>query len=151
MSAPYGSAGGVGGSPFDAPYPTIPSTNTPWVISAMKGRSGSRIDQIQVVWAGAGGGGESPAFGGDGGSSFQFSVPTGEILTQIAGSVGEHNGTVRLFSIQFVTNAGTKSPVYGQATSAAFNFLCPSNHAITGIFGRADKEVDALGVYIAPT
>jgi Jacalin-like lectin domain len=148
MSSPYGSAGGVGGSSFDAPYPPAPQTNTPWVISAMKGRSGSRIDQIQVVWAGAGGGGESPPFGGGGGSPFEFSVPPGEILTQIAGSVGEYNGTVRLFSIQFVTNAGTKSPVYGQATDAAFTFLCPANHVITGIFGRAKDEVDALGVYI---
>ena len=117
----------------------------------MQGRSGDRIDQIQVVWEGAGGGGESPQFGGDGGLPFQFSVPPGEVLIQIAGSVGEHNGSVRLFSIQFVTNAGTKSPVYGRPTSDTFSFQCPSNHEITGIFGRADKEVDAFGVYIAST
>jgi hypothetical protein len=117
----------------------------------MKGRSGNRIDQIQVVWAGAGGGGESPAFGGDGGSPFQFDIPSGEWLTQIMGSVGEHDGSVRLFSIQFITNAGTTSDPYGRASSATFSFQCPSNYLITGIFGRADKEVDALGVYIAPT
>jgi Jacalin-like lectin domain len=117
----------------------------------MKGRAGDRIDQIQVVWAGAGGGGESPKFGGEGGSPFEFTIPPGESLTQIVGTVGEHDGSVRLFSIQFVTNTGTPSDVYGRATSAAFTFQCPPNFVITGIFGRAKNEVDALGVYIATT
>ena len=72
-------------------------------------------------------------------------------LAQIVGSVGEYNGSVRLFSIQFITNVGTASTVYGKATSDAFSFECPPNHVVTGIFGRADKEVDALGVYIAST
>jgi Jacalin-like lectin domain len=151
MSSTFGPAGGVGGSPYDAAYPVGSHAETPWVITAMKGRSGNRIDQIQVVWAGAGGGGESPKFGGEGGSPFQFTLPPGETLTQIVGSVGEYNGSVRLFSIQFVTNTGTRSDVYGQATSAAFSFQCPPNFVVTGIFGRAGREVDALGVYIAPT
>jgi hypothetical protein len=150
MSSTFGPAGGVGGAPYDAPYPPFPQANRPWWISAMKGRSGSRVDQIQVVWSGLGGE-ESPEFGGDGGSPFQFPVPPGDHLTQITGSVGEYDGSVRLFSIQFVTSSGAKSDVYGQATSAAFSFQCPSNFAITGIFGRAKNEVDALGIYIAPT
>jgi hypothetical protein len=103
------------------------------------------------VWAGAGGGGESPPFGGNGGSPFQFVIPPGEWLAQIVGSVGAYDGSVRLFSIQFITNAGTLSGVYGKATTAAFSFQCPPNYVVTGIFGRADKEVDALGVYIAST
>jgi hypothetical protein len=151
MSFKFGPAGGVGGSAFDAPYPVIPSANKLWTISAMKGRSGSRIDQIQVVWAGAFGGGESPKFGGEDGAPFQFDIPPGEMLTQIVGSVGEYNNSVRLFSIQFVTNTGTPSPVYGHATSATFSFQCPPNYLITGIFGRADRAVDALGVYIEST
>jgi Jacalin-like lectin domain len=117
----------------------------------MKGRSGSRIDQIQVVWTGAFGGGESLPFGGDGGTPFQFDIPPSEWLAQIVGSVGEYDGSVRLFSIQFITNAGTPSDVYGQPTSAAFSFQCPTNYMITGIFGRADRAVDALGVYIQST
>src|SRR5437870_1782626 len=109
MSSPFGPAGGVGGSPFDAPYPVTSQANRPWWITAMKGRAGDRIDQIQVVWAGAGGGGESPKFGGEGGSPFEFTIPPGESLTQIVGTVGEHDGSVRLFSIQFLTNTGTPS------------------------------------------
>jgi Jacalin-like lectin domain len=151
MSYKFGPAGGVGGTPFDAPYPTGATTMSPYAISAMKGRSGSRIDQIQVVWAGAGGGGESPPFGGEGGSPFRFDLPPGESLAQIVGSVGYYENSVRVFSIQFITNAGTRSNVYGQATSAAFSFQCPTNYVVTGIFGRADRAVDALGVYIAST
>ena len=152
MSYKLGPAGGVGGSPYDAPYPTIPAApGNPYAISAMKGRAGNRIDQIQVVWAGAGGGGESPPFGGNGGSPFRFDIPPGEWLAQIVSSVGAYDGSVRLFSIQFITNAGTLSGVYGKATTAAFSFQCPPNYVVTGIFGRADKEVDALGVYIAST
>jgi hypothetical protein len=117
----------------------------------MKGKAGSRVDQIQVVWGGAGGGGESRPFGGEGGSPFEFPIPAGESLTQIVGSVGEYNGSVRLFSIQFVTSTGTRSDVYGQATSATFSFECPPSYVITGIFGRAKNAVDALGVYIAHT
>jgi Jacalin-like lectin domain len=151
MSYKLGPAGGVGGSPFDAPYPTGAVSMNPYSISAIQGKAYNRIDQIQVVWAGAGGGGESPPFGGEGGRPFRFDIPPGEWLTQIFGSVGEYNDSVRLFSIQFVTNAGTRSDVYGKATSAAFTFQCPPNYVVTGIFGRSDREVDALGVYIAST
>lgn len=151
MSYKFGPAGGVGGSPYDAPYPTVPAPGNPFGISAMQGRSGDRIDQIQVVWQGAGGGGESPPFGGGGGQPFRFDIPPGERLAQIVGSVGAYNGSVRLFSIQFITNVGTASTVYGKATSDAFSFQCPPNYVVTGIFGRADKEVDAFGVYIAST
>ena len=151
MSYKFGPAGGVGGTAFDAPYPTGATTMYPYAISAMKGRSGSRIDQIQVVWAGAGGGGESPPFGGGGGTPFTFDIPPGESLAEIVGSVGYYDNSVRLFSIQFITNAGTRSNVYGQATSAAFSFQCPPNYVVRGIFGRADQAVDALGVYIDST
>jgi hypothetical protein len=117
----------------------------------MQGRSGSRIDQIEVVWSNQSGGTQSsPEFGGDGGSPFQFAIPTGDYLTQIVGSVGEYDNSVRLFSIQFVTKNGAKSAVYGEATSAAFLFQCPSGYQITGIFGRSGSAVDALGVFIDP-
>jgi hypothetical protein len=151
MSYKFGPAGGVGGTAFDAPYPTGATTMNPYAISAMKGRSADRIDQIQVVWVGAGGGGESPPFGGGGGQPFRFDLPPGESLAQIVGSVGVINNTVTVFSIQFITNAGTRSNVYGRPTSAAFSFQCPTNYVVTGIFGRSGDEVDALGVYIAST
>ena len=67
------------------------------------------------------------------------------------GSVGNNNGQVTVFSIQFITNAGTRSNVYGRPTSAAFSFQCPTNYVVRGIFGRSGQEVDALGVYIEST
>lgn len=136
----------VGGSPYNAPTPAI---GDPWKISGVQGRSGSRIDQIEIVWTSKSGGTQSSSqFGGTGGSPFQFPIQTGDYLTQITGSVGEDDDSVRLFSIQFITQGGVKSPVYGQATSASFNFQCPPGFQITGIFGRSGSEVDALGVYI---
>lgn len=149
MSSSFGPAGGVGGSPYNAPVPTA---GGPWRVSAMEGRSGSRIDQIEVTWSNQSGGTQSSSeFGGDGGSPFHFSISTGDYLTQIVGSVGEYDDSVRLFSIQFITKNGTKSPVYGKPTSDSFYFQCPSGYQITGIFGRSGIAVDALGVYIDPS
>jgi hypothetical protein len=79
-----------------------------------------------------------------------FPISTGDYLTQIVGTVGQYDSSVRLFSIQFVTSSGDKSPVYGQPGAAAFAFQCPSGYQITGIFGRSDQAVDALGIYIDP-
>lgn len=148
MSSKFGSSGGVGGSPYDAP---APSSGGPWKISGVQGRSGSRIDNIEVVWSAQSGGTQSsPQFGGEGGSPFQFSIPTGDYLTMISDSVGDYDDSVRLFSIQFTTKNGTKSAVFGKATSDSFTFQCPPGYQITGIFGRSGSSVDAFGVYIDP-
>lgn len=149
MSSAFGPSGGVGGSPYTAPMPT---SGGPWKISGVQGRSGSRIDQIEISWSSqAGGSQSSDQFGGDGGSPFQFSIPTGDYLTQIIGSVGTTDNSVRLYSLQFVTKAGVKSAVYGKAGSSNFSYQCPSGFQITGIFGRSGSAVDALGVYIDPS
>jgi hypothetical protein len=148
MSYAFGPSGGVGGTAYSAPMPT---SGGPWKISGVQGRSGSRIDQIEIVWSSQTGGTQSSAqFGGGGGDPFQFPISTGDYLIQITGSVGSHDGSVRLFSLQFVTKSGTKSVVYGKAGPGNFNYQCPPGYQITGIFGRSKTAVDALGVYIDP-
>lgn len=149
MSDTFGPSGGVGGSPYNAPAPT---TGGPWKISGVQGRSGSRIDQIELVWSSMNGGGSqsSDQFGGDGGDPFQFSVASGDYLTEIIGTVGVNNGSVLLFSMQLLTQNGNKSPVFGTQTSTPFSFQCPPGYQITGIVGRSGSGVDALGVYIDP-
>lgn len=148
MSSTFGPSGGVGGSPFTAPAPTA---NGPWRINAVEGRSGSRIDQIELIWSNSAGATDSsPEFGGTGGNPFNFSILTGDYLTAIQGTVGTYNDSVRLFSLQFSTKNNTKSPVYGKATSYNFSYVCPTGYQITGIFGRSGSAVDALGVYIDP-
>lgn len=148
MSSVFGPSGGVRGSPYDAP---MPNSGGPWKISEVQGRSGDRIDQIEISWSTQTNEiRSSPEFGGDGGSAFQFSIPSGDYLTQINGSVGTKDDSVRLFSLQFVTNAGLESEIYGQSGSGDFSYQCPSNYQITGIFGRSGGAVDALGVYIDP-
>jgi hypothetical protein len=146
MSYAFGPSGGVGGSPYSA---LMPNSGGPWKISGVQGRSERRIDQIEIVWSNQAGGTQSSAqFGGDGGNPFQFSISTSDYVTQIVGSVGQHDGSVRLFSLQFITKSGAKSAVYGKAGSGNFNYQCPPGYQITGIFGRSKSAVDALGVYI---
>src|SRR6266403_1272334 len=148
MSSAFGPSGGVGGSPYTAGMPT---SGGPWKITGVQGRSGSRIDQIEILWSSQTGGTQSSdQFGGDGGSPFQFSIPSADYLTQIIGSVGTTDSSVRLYSLQFVTKAGVKSAVYGKAGPGNFNYQCPSGYQITGVFGRSGSAVDALGIYIDP-
>ena len=148
MSYVFGPSGGVGGGAYSAPVPT--SGGGPWRISGVQGRSGSRIDQIEIVWSSPGGSQSSDQFGGDGGSPFQFAIPDKDYLTLISGTVGINNGSVVLYSLQFFTQNGNKSPVFGSATSTPFNFQCPPGYQISGIFGRSGSAVDALGVYLDP-
>ncbi len=145
MSYAFGPSGGVGGIPYSAP---MPSSGGPWKISGLQGRSGDRIDQIEIVWSNQAGAQASPPFGGNGGNPFQFLIPTGDYLTQIIGSAGQYDGTARLFSLQFITKSGVKSPVYGSAGPGNFYYRCPPGYQITGIFGRSGTAVDALGIYI---
>lgn len=145
MSFVFGPSGGVGGNPYSAPMPT---SGGPWRISGVQGRSGSRIDQIEIVWSSAGGSQSSDQFGGSGGNPFAFSIPDKDYLTVISGTVGVNNGSVLLFSLQFFTQQGNKSQVFGSATSTPFNFVCPPGYQISGIFGRSGSGVDALGVYL---
>jgi hypothetical protein len=148
MSYVFGPSGGVGGNPYSAPMPT--SGNAPWSISGVQGRSGSRIDQVEIVWSSKGGSQSSDQFGGNGGNPFTFNIANGDYLTLISGSVGVNNGSVLLFSLQFFTQQGNKSPVFGSATSTPFNFQAPPGYQISGIFGRSGSGVDALGVYLDP-
>jgi hypothetical protein len=148
MSDTFGPSGGVGGSAYSAPAPT---TGGPWKITGVQGRSGSRIDQVEIVWSSQNGGGSSSdQFGGTGGNPFSFSIPNNDYLTQIMGTVGVNNGSVLLFSMQLLTQNGNKSPVLGTATSTPFSFQCPPGYQITGILGRSGSGVDALGVYLDP-
>ncbi|HXC70344.1 MAG TPA: jacalin-like lectin [Pyrinomonadaceae bacterium] len=148
MSYAFGPSGGVGGNPYSAPVPT--TGNAPWTISGVQGRSGSRIDQIEIVWSSKSGSQSSDQFGGDGGDPFTFNIPSGDYLALISGSVGVNSGSVVLFSLQFFTVNGNKSPVFGSATSTPFTFSCPPGYMISGIFGRSGSAVDALGVYLDP-
>lgn len=145
MSGKFGPSGGKGGNTFDAP----PPSEGQWRINTVEGKSGSRIDQIELIWVDQNGGTHSSKeFGEGGGSSFSYSIGSGDYLTQINGSVGHHNGSLRLYSIQFHTQEGLSSEEYGSSTSEKFEYQCPEGYQIVGIFGRSGDEVDALGVYI---
>ncbi len=142
-----GPSGGLGGQAFDAHPPT---RRGPWKINTLQGRSGSRINQLELIWKDdAGETQSSQEYGGDGGDPWTFNIQSDDYLTEIKGFIGDHN-SVRVFSLQFVTRNGVESEVFGKATSSSkpFSYQCPDGYQIVGIFGRAGAEIDALGVYI---
>jgi len=145
MNIKLGPSGGTGGSPFEmVPNPK----NGPWTISSIEGRSGTRIDQIELVWRNEQGNTDSShEDGGSGGSDFNFGIPSGDYLTSIEGSVGHHNSD-RIFSLQFHTKNGLKSKTFGTQGTFDFFYQCPEGYQIVGLFGRSGTEVDAIGVYI---
>jgi hypothetical protein len=146
MSWQFGPSGGVGGTFYDAPAPT---SNGPWRISEIGVRSGNRIDEIEITWSNTSNEStSSPDFGGNGGKPDIFTIPNGDYLTEITGTVDDYDDGVRLFSLQFFTKDKSKSPVYGKQGSGNFSFQCPPGYQITGIIVRSGEELDALGVHI---
>lgn len=148
MSEKFGFSGGTGGAAYNAPAPPAQDQG-PWKISELKGRSGDRINQVELIWENhKHATREGGPFGGGGGGPFEFKIASDDYLTQIRGSVNNFDGSVRIFSLQFATRDGGVSPVFGKETAFTFFFDCPKGYQITGLFGRSGTEVDGLGVYI---
>ena len=141
----YGPSGGIGGNAFYVAWP--PGA---FKIIRVWGQSGSRINQIGLDWSTVDGVVQAGPFGGEGGSDFSFPIDSGDYLTQILGTVGEYNDSVRVFSLKFGTQNGKASDTFGTPTEYQFSFTAPSGYQISWIFGRADAELDALGVAIVP-
>src|SRR6185503_11745205 len=101
----FGPSGGVGGDYYEA-LPPVDGGN--WWISRVVGRYGNRIDEIQIFWSNGIKEVGSGQFGNPNGGNygFDFSIrvdKSANYLTEIRGSVGNYNDSVRLFSIQFFT------------------------------------------------
>jgi|ERR1043165_9746789 hypothetical protein len=145
QSFPFGPSGGIGGNAF---YVAAPANA--YKIIQVWGRSGARIDSIGVTWSTPDGVVSAGPFGATGQPNFTFDIPSGDYLTGIYGSVGEYNDSVRVFSLKFETMTKKISSTFGTQQSTQFNFTSPPDYQIAWIFGRAQSELDALGVVIAP-
>ncbi len=71
-------------------------------------RHGAGIDNIQIELGDGVKNMYTPAYGGGGGSPTEWSVPTGQHITQI-----EYRSGDRVDALTFVTNTGAKSPFFG--------------------------------------
>ena len=148
MSQEFGASGGTGGGAYNAASPPA-QDHGPWKIGVINGRSGGRIDLIELVWVNSQHATrESARFGGNTGGPFQFTIADDDYLTEIRGSVGAFDDNVRVFSLQFLTRDGGASPVFGQPSGVPFFFECPNGFQLTGIFGRSGSGLDSLGVFM---
>ncbi|MFD5746313.1 jacalin-like lectin [Streptomyces sp. NPDC127033] len=108
-------------------------------------RGGSRLDAVGLTFDG----GTALNHGGTGGTASSLTLATGEHLTSVKLTKGQKDGRTRIFSAAFTTDAG-RTLAAGTATSDAVTWTAPPGWRIVGFTGRADDEIDKLGVVYAP-
>ncbi|TLM77318.1 jacalin-like lectin [Microbulbifer harenosus] len=128
-------------------------------------RHGSRIDAIQLkVCDKSGNSYRSQRFGGGGGSESFFAISSAEYLSGLKVYLGRRDGGERIFGLQLEKNrigsssSSTRvtSPLYGTKTTklliqdgVSYQSISPFDYSVPGIvglFGRANKELDAVGL-----
>lgn len=107
-------------------------------------RSGNFLDGIQLMMSDGVKMTYSPAFGGFGGTSVDWYVPSNEFITQIETWVGNP----QLFGIQLSTNKGSKSPFCGQTVGTYSLMNVPSGYRIIGLYGNANNLINRLGIFL---
>ena len=146
MSLKLGPSGGI-----SKPYDTG-SQDPKWKVHRVNLRAGDRIDGIQLVWTDGVTFRQSDWFGNpNGGSEYHYPIKDGDYLVKIVGSVGipdPPKDSLRVYTLEFFTKDGSheRFPPKNE-TPYKFYYECCADHQINGIFGWADAEVDALGVY----
>jgi len=77
----------------------------------------------------------------------QVSLGPSEFLTGISGTIGQYEEHPNVItSLTLVTNAHSYGP-FGRTHGTPFHIPLQSNGCIVGFFGRADKFLNAIGVY----
>ncbi|MFI7337505.1 jacalin-like lectin [Streptomyces sp. NPDC050085] len=109
-------------------------------------RGSSRLDAVTLTHDG----GTPLTHGGTGGTATSLTLASGEHLTAVELTQGQKDGHTRIFSASFTTDKG-RTLSAGTATSDTKTFTAPPGWQIVGFAGRADTEIDKLGVLYAPT
>uniref|UniRef100_H3GBL0 Jacalin-type lectin domain-containing protein n=1 Tax=Phytophthora ramorum TaxID=164328 RepID=H3GBL0_PHYRM len=111
--------------------------------SSLTIRSSKRVDAVTLQVA-------APAevtmsHGGSGGSEQTLTLGDGEYITSMEANWGKKNSHTRVFYVSFTTSAGNVlsggTPTDDKATVTA-----PEGFQLSGFHGRAEDEVDQLGV-----
>ena len=131
-------------------------------IKTLRFHAGWAVDKIQVVYEDVATNPpqtyESEAVGGGGGSPKEFSLETGDYITEVLGSWGSQAPGYpkeEIISLQFQTNKGVKSPEFGGGNSnkeiEPFCFVAPQGYEVIGFFGSNGSHQNSLvrlGVYL---
>ncbi len=138
-----GPFGGGGGEPFAFPdLDTYLRSRTR--ISALKLRAGSRVDRLEVTYAGENGE-KVEGFGGLGGSEGPtVRLRQGEVITEVSGRFGS-----RIDQLTITTSAGEKVSGGGMGGTHIFRFTPPPGSFIVGFSGRSGSGLDNLVIHTA--
>jgi hypothetical protein len=134
MSDAYGGTGGIG-------FNDVNQVTGSAKVSAISMRAGSRIDQLALSFDD----GRAFSHGGNGGSQYSLSLEEGEYLTSLDLCTGEKNGSTRVFYASFKTSLD-RTLSGGATTGNCAQIEAPEGWQIKGFHGRAEDEVDNVGV-----
>ncbi len=136
--------GGNGGSPFTLNCPTN------HVVAGFLGRSGSRLDQIQLLCRSLNTDGSlgnsvlTAATGGSGGTGFSISCTGNKMLVSAFGRTGSRVDNLGANCSNVLGTSNSSIGPVGGSGGTAFLSNCPNNHVITGISGRSGAEIDHI-------
>jgi hypothetical protein len=138
-----GPFGGTGGDPFSfMDLDTCLRSRTR--ISALKLRAGSRVDQLEVTYAGETGE-KVEHHGGMGGSEGATTrLREGEVITEVSGRFGS-----RIDQLTITTSRGQKVSGGGMGGTHVFRFTPPPGSFIVGFSGRSGSGLDSLVIHTA--
>ncbi len=142
MTAPLrsGPSGGIGGQAFDDPPPG-PGAH----IREIRVWSGLSLEALQIIHGHEGELIERPKRGRSNSGFSVLKLQPGEFITEIS---GRYSGYIDQMEIR--TNRSTVRR-FGTAPGLHdFQYVAPDNYEISGIWGRAGRLLDALGIYLAP-
>ena len=109
-------------------------------------RHGDYIDAIQTELIGVDGKMVTmPLHGGNGGTPTDFTLDTGEYITDITGKCGSY-----LDSLQIHTNKRTSQVFGGPGGASSYQYSVNGSSQIIGFFGRSGKYVDGIGIITRP-
>lgn len=130
------------------------------VVVGVRGRAGSRLDQLQVICAPTSNLGvhtDLDPKGGDGGQPFESLCPAGKAVRRIRARSGS-----QIDSLQLVcdtvgrTFSAAHYPVavgqtYGTQTGTSYQLRCSGDGALNALVGRAGARIDRLSGACSPT
>ncbi len=130
--------GGPGGIAFNFLRNTAPSLSRPVSVTI---RGGNRVDAISMTYAD----GTVLNNGGTGGTEKALALENDEYITKAVIYKNNYYGEDRIFYLELITNKGHVLE-NGVKSGTAFTLTAPAGTYIAGFFGRADVNVDKIGV-----
>jgi endonuclease/exonuclease/phosphatase family metal-dependent hydrolase len=132
LSDPFG---GTGGIPFNQ-LDLLPASR----ITQLTLHSGARIDGIRLGFAN----GSTLSVGGTATAS-SITLDSDEYIKSVTLNKAARNGSDRIFYARFTTNKG-KQLAGGTAKPDTVTYTAPDGWYIAGFYGKAEAEIDRLGV-----